>query len=156
MMVQDPFYIDFSKQPDNEIWYVTFDNSPIKNNYNFSETNFFVGNWGRQPDLQFVKHTYENGLGKITYSKPIIKLGEQGLRTNSVLSLISFPRQFKQIHAYSLNYGNYKVCPIGIFSISNNTINLAVNSVIFSVIYVKQNISFNGSYNPMHTVIITR
>lgn len=154
MMVQDPFYINFSKQPDNEIWYTTVDNNPIKNNYNFSETLFFVGDWGRQPDLQFVKHTYENGLGKITYSKPIIKLGELSLRTNSVLRLISFPQQFKQIHAYSLNYGNYNVCPIGIFSIINDTINFAANSAIFSVIYVKQNISFNGNYKP--SVIILR
>lgn len=51
MMVQDSFYINFSKQPDNEIWYTTVDNNPIKNNYNFSETIFFVGDWGRQPDL---------------------------------------------------------------------------------------------------------
>lgn len=64
MMVQDPFYIDFSTQPDNEIWYMTFDNSPIKNINNFTETIFFVGNWGRQPDLQFVRHSYENGIGK--------------------------------------------------------------------------------------------
>jgi len=35
MMVQDPFYIDFSKQPDNEIWYITFDNNHIKNIYNY-------------------------------------------------------------------------------------------------------------------------
>lgn len=34
MMVQDPFYFDFSKQPDNEIWYTTIDNKPIKNSYN--------------------------------------------------------------------------------------------------------------------------
>lgn len=51
MMVQDPFYIDFSKQPDNEIWYTTFDNNPIKNDNNFSETKFFVGGWGKQSDL---------------------------------------------------------------------------------------------------------
>lgn len=29
MIVQDPFYIDFSKQPDNEIWYTTENNIPI-------------------------------------------------------------------------------------------------------------------------------
>ena len=51
MMVQDPFYIDFSKQLDNEIWYTTFDNNPIKNVNNFSETKFFVGGWGKQSDL---------------------------------------------------------------------------------------------------------
>lgn len=60
MMVQDPFYIDFSKQPDNEIWYITFDNNPIKNIYNYQENSFFIGRWGKQPDLQFVKHIYEN------------------------------------------------------------------------------------------------
>lgn len=154
MMVQDPFYIDFSTQPDNEIWYTTFDNSPIKNINNFTETIFFVGNWGRQPDLQLVRHSYENGIGKIVYNSSIIKLGEQALRTDSAISLISFPKQFKQIHAYCLNYGYYKACPIGIFNIANNTITLAVNSVIFFITYVKQNISFNGSYKPQ--VIITR
>lgn len=153
MMVQDPFYFDFSKQPDNEIWYTTIDNKLIKNIYNQQESSFFIGNWGAQPDLQFVNHTYENGLGKITYSKSIIRLGEGALKTNNV-KIISFPKQFKQIHAYSLNYGNYNVCPIGIFSIINDTINFAANSVIFSVIYVKQNISFKGSYKPQ--VIITR
>lgn len=153
MMVQDPFYIDFSKQPDNEIWYTTVDNTPIKNYYNFSETIFFVGDWGRQPDLQFVKHIYENSLGKIIYNKPIIKLGESALRTNSAIQLISFPKQFKQIHAYSLNYGNYKVCPIGIFNIINNTINVSNNSVIFYQTYVKNNVTFNGSYIPRVVII---
>lgn len=94
MMVQDPFYIDFSKQPDNEIWYITFDNNPIKNIYNYQENSFFIGRWGKQPDLQFVKHIYENGLGKIIYNKPIIKLGENSLKTNNV-KIISFPKQFK-------------------------------------------------------------
>ena len=151
MMVQDPFYIDFSKQPDNEIWYITFDNNPIKNIYNYQENSFFIGRWGKQPDLQFVKHIYENGLGKIIYNKPIIKLGENSLKTNNV-KIISFPKQFKYIYAYCLNYGTQSKLPIiGIFNVINNTVNISLNSVIFYQTYVK---TFNGSYIP--PVIIVR
>lgn len=154
MMVQDPFYIDFSKQPDNEIWYITFDNNPIKNIYNYQENSFFIGRWGKQPDLQFVKHIYENGLGKIIYNKPIIKLGENSLKTNNV-KIISFPKQFKYIYAYCLNYGTqYKLPIIGIFNVINNTVNISLNSVIFYQTYVKTNVTFNGSYIP--PVIIVR
>lgn len=154
MMVQDPFYIDFSKQPDNEIWYITFDNNPIKNIYNYQENSFFIGRWGKQPDLQFVKHIYENGLGKIIYNKPIIKLGENSLKTNNV-KMISFPKQFKYIYAYCLNYGTQSKLPIiGIFNVINNTVNISLNSVIFYQTYVKTNVTFNGSYKPQ--VIITR
>lgn len=154
MMVQDPFYIDFSKQPDNEIWYITFDNNPIKNIYNYQENSFFIGRWGKQPDLQFVKHIYENGLGKIIYNKPIIKLGENSLKTNNV-KIISFPKQFKYIYAYCLNYGTQSKLPIiGIFNVINNTVNISLNSVIFYQTYVKTNVTFNGSYIP--PVIIVR
>lgn len=154
MMVQDPFYIDFSKQPDNEIWYITFDNNPIKNIYNYQENSFFIGRWGTQPDLQFVKHIYENGLGKIIYNKPIIKLGENSLKTNNV-KIISFPKQFKYIYAYCLNYGTQSKLPIiGIFNVINNTVNISLNSVIFYQTYVKTNVTFNGSYIP--PVIIVR
>ena len=154
MMVQDPFYIDFSKQPDNEIWYITFDNNPIKNIYNYQENSFFIGRWGKQPDLQFVKHIYENGLGKIIYNKPIIKLGENSLKTNNV-KIISFPKQFKYIYSYCLNYGTYSKLPIiGIFNVINNTVNISLNSVIFYQTYVKTNVTFNGSYIP--PVIIVR
>ena len=154
MMVQDPFYIDFSKQPDNEIWYITFDNNPIKNIYNYQENSFFIGRWGKQPDLQFVKHIYENGLGKIIYNKPIIKLGENSLKTNNV-KIISFPKQFKYIYAYCLNYGTQSKLPIiGIFNVINNTVNIPLNSVIFYQTYVKTNVTFNGSYIP--PVIIVR
>ena len=154
MMVQDPFYIDFSKQPDNEIWYITFDNNPIKNIYNYQENSFFIGRWGKQPDLQFVKHIYENGLGKIIYNKPIIKLGENSLKTNNV-KMISFPKQFKYIYAYCLNYGTQSKLPIiGIFNVINNTVNISLNSVIFYQTYVKTNVTFNGSY--IQPVIIVR
>lgn len=157
MMVQDPFYIDFSKQPDNEIWYITFDNNLIKNIYNYQENSFFIGRWGKQPDLQFVKHIYENGLGKIIYNNPIIRLGESALKTNNV-KIISFPKQFKQIHAYCLNYESNRhqlqFQPIGIFNVINNTISISHNSVIFYHTYVKNNVTFNGSYKP--SVIIVR
>ena len=158
MIVQDPFYFDFSKQPDNEIWYITSDNNPIKNSFNLQESSFFIGGWGKQPDLQFIKHIYENGLGKIIYNKPIIKLGENSLKTNNV-KIISFPKQFTQIHAYCLTYGSINMYqpqfqPIGIFNIINNTINIATNSVIFYQTYIKNNVIFNGSYMPR--VIIVR
>ena len=46
MMVQDPFYIDFSKQPDNEIWYITFDNNPIKISIIIRKILFLQGDGG--------------------------------------------------------------------------------------------------------------
>lgn len=46
MMVQDPFYIDFSKQLDNEIWYTTFDNKKLEKNSSLPDSVFFTGGWG--------------------------------------------------------------------------------------------------------------
>lgn len=157
-MVQDPFYIDFSKQPDNEIWYTTFDNKKLEKNSSLPDSVFFTGGWGKQSDLQFVKHTYESGLGKITYNKPIVRLGENAFRGNISIRLISFPKQFIQIYAYCLNYGAYmnqlSTQPIGIFNIIDNVINIHDNSVVFYRVYVKNNVTFNERYTP--SVIIVR
>ena len=96
MMVQDPFYIDFSTQPDNEIWYTTFDNKKLENTFRKSDDLYFKGIDYYTEGLQFIKHTYENGIGKIIYNKPITILGESAIQLNYIngpkLNVISFPK----------------------------------------------------------------
>ena len=55
--------IDFSKQPDNELWYITTDGQKTDN----SDKNL-MGEFSRQAGLSVVSHTYENGLGKVRYN----------------------------------------------------------------------------------------
>lgn len=79
--------VDFSKQPANELWYITRDGQKVDS----SERNL-IGGWGRQEGLQVISHTYENGIGKVRYSAPLVKLGEDVFRFTTNTLLVSLPR----------------------------------------------------------------
>ena len=144
MIVQDPFYIDFSKQPDNEIWYTTENNIPITLPNNVTTQQFYVGDWGKQADLQFVNSTYENGLGKIIYNKPYIIMGERSfnpVKTNVLI--LSLPRQFKQINAYCFSFQKIKE----LVFLSNNKVYVNMVSLTGNTLYVQPGLSNN--YNTL-------
>lgn len=136
--------IDFSKQPDNEIWYTTENNVPIALPNNVTEQQFYIGGWGKQADLQFVKSTYENGLGKIIYNKPYISMGERSFNPVKINVLIlSLPRQFKNINAYCFSFYEIKE----IVFLSNNKVYIHDSSLKGNTLYVQPGLSNN--YNTL-------
>lgn len=97
MMVQDPFYIDFSKQQKNEIWYITFSNKKLKCPKYYNENDFLIGSNLNYyyPSYEIIpdsaEHRYNNGIGVITYNTPrLITLGSTALRSNDIYNIISF------------------------------------------------------------------
>lgn len=136
--------IDFSKQPDNEIWYTTENNIPITLPNNVTEQQFYIGQWGKQSDLQFVNSTYENGLGKIIYNKPYISMGERSfnpVKTNVLI--LSLPRQFKSINAYCFSFQKINE----IVFLSNNKVYIHDSSLKGNTLYVQKDLSNN--YNTL-------
>lgn len=89
--------IDFSKQPDNEIWYITIDGQKLEG-FNL------VGGWGKQQGLEVVSHVYENGIGKIVYNINVERLGESAFRVLDYkykqALLISLPRKLSSTGAW--------------------------------------------------------
>lgn len=89
--------IDFSKQPDNEIWYISIDGQKL-------EGVNFIGGWGYQQGLEVVSHVYENGIGKIVYNTDVEKLGESAFRVldrkYKQALLISLPRKLYIMNAW--------------------------------------------------------
>lgn len=136
--------IDFGKQPDNEIWYTTENNIPITLPNNVTEQQFYIGQWGKQSDLQFVNSTYENGLGKIIYNKPYISMGERSFNPvkNNIL-ILSLPRQFKSINAYCFSFQKINE----IVFLSNNKVYIHGSSLKGKTLYVQPGLSNN--YNTL-------
>ncbi|ATV28087.1 hypothetical protein CTM63_02400 [Prevotella intermedia] len=96
--------IDFSKQTDNELWYITTDGQKVDS----SERNL-IGGYNKQEGLSVVSHTYENGIGKVRYSADVVKFGEGVFRFVSNCLLVSVPRKVKQISAFSFGGVNYPI-----------------------------------------------
>lgn len=89
--------IDFSKQPDNEIWYISIDGQKL-------EGVNLIGGWGKQQGLEIVSHIYENGIGKVVYNTDVEKLGESAFRVldfkHKQALLISLPRKLSSMAAW--------------------------------------------------------
>lgn len=94
------FGVDFSKQPDNEIWYISVDGQKL-------EWDNFIGGWGKQQGLEVVSHVYENGIGKIVYNADVKVLGESAFRVLDrrckQALLISLPRKLSSVRAWGLD-----------------------------------------------------
>ena len=81
--------IDFSKQPDNELWYITTDGKKV---------NSVLPSYGGQK-MTVLSHTYENGIGKITYKEILVKIGERILQDSNLI-LTSMPKHVTNIQSY--------------------------------------------------------
>ena len=90
--------IDFSAQPDNEVWYVTADGQVYHNIEQMG--------WGTQAGLKVVSNTYKDGMGKAVYNMPIEQIGESFAQYLTRIKVISLPREVKAIGAFSLGYAN--------------------------------------------------
>lgn len=91
--------IDFSNQKDNEIWYLTTDGQ----RYDWV-AGLNIG-WGNQTGLEVISHSYSDGIGKLICNTDILKTGESWIRTNKKITLLSFPRKFKEFNAFSFDAG---------------------------------------------------
>lgn len=105
--------IDFSKQPDNEIWYITTDGQKAKS---------ILPTYEGQT-MTVLSHTYENGIGKITYKEDLIDIGQRVLQDNNII-LSSMPKKVKKISNYCCN---------GKILILHNE-----QKVVFSMLYLQQ------------------
>lgn len=98
--------IDFSKQPDNEVWYIPVDGQKLG-------WDNFIGGWGTQKGLQVVSHVYENGIGKIVYNTDVKILGESAFRVVDYnlkqALLISLPRKLSSMGAWSFDSATNKL-----------------------------------------------
>lgn len=92
--------VDFSKQPNNEIWYITTD----ERKYEYPEY-YYVGRYGKQTNLRVVSNIYENGIGKILYNVDVNRLGEDVFRDKGNLLIISFPRTVNVVSAFCFREG---------------------------------------------------
>lgn len=101
MMISERYImgIDFGKQPDNELWYITTDGQKVDS----SEGNL-IGGYNKQEGLSVVSHTYENGIGKVRYSADVVRFGEGTFRFVSNCLLASVPRKVSLISAFC--FGN--------------------------------------------------
>lgn len=97
MMVSEKYIlgIDFSKQPDNELWYITTDGEKTDN----SDRNL-MGEFGKQEGLSVISHTYKNGLGKVRYNNTLKVLGGQAFRSTRNTLLVSLPRTLEKFGAF--------------------------------------------------------
>lgn len=86
--------VDLSKQPDDELWYITTDGQKTDN----SDINL-MGDWNRQEGLQVISHTYKDGIGKVRYNAPLVKLGESAFRLTTNTLLVSLPRTLEHFGA---------------------------------------------------------
>ncbi len=93
--------VDFSKQPDNELWYITTNGQKADS----SERNL-IGGYGKQEGLQVISHTYENGIGKVRYNADILKFGEGFFNDGKNIFVVSIPRKVAIIYSFSLGSGS--------------------------------------------------
>lgn len=83
--------VDFSKQPDNELWYVTINGQKI---VSISPVLSFGGQ-----ELTVLSHSYENGIGKITYNGTLVEIGSRVLQ-DPIVILSSMPKKVQKINDY--------------------------------------------------------
>lgn len=105
--------VDLSKQPDNELWYITTDGQKTDN----SDRNL-MGKYGKQAGLSVVSHTYENGIGKVRYSDTLKVLGERAFGYTKNTLLVSLPRTLEGFRTYC--FGNGVIYAIGYLVLLNS------------------------------------
>ena len=117
--------VDFSKQPNNELWYITTDGQKVDS----SERNL-MGIYNKQEGLQVVSHTYENGIGKVQYSADVVRFGEGTFRLVRNCLLVSLPRKVNFISA---------------FCFGNNVL----NAIEYFVFLNRNKVDYNTQFKPI-------
>ena len=126
--------IDFSKQPDNELWYITTDRQKVDS----SERNL-IGEYNKQEGLSVVSHTYENGIGKVRYSVAVEKFGEGVFRFVGNCLLVSVPRKVSLISAFCFGETNYLIDCLVLLRGTEVEYNTQFKPVLKNALYVQPN-----------------
>lgn len=126
--------IDFSKQPDNELWYITTDGQKVDS----SERNL-IGGYNKQEGLSVVSHTYENGIGKVRYNADVVKFGEGTFRIVSNCLLVSVPRKVSFISAFCFGEQGYPIDHLVLLRGTNVDYNTQFLPYIKNALYVQPN-----------------
>lgn len=126
--------VDFSKQPDNELWYITLDGQKVDS----SEKNL-IGGYGKQDGLQVISHTYENGIGKVRYSADVVRYGEDVFRFVKNCLLISVPRKVVRSNAFCFGEHNYEIEYLVLLNSEEVSLHTYFKPYIKNALYVQPN-----------------
>lgn len=141
--------VDFSKQPDNELWYITTDGQKVDS----SERNL-IGGFGHQVGLQVVSHTYENGIGKVRYNADVVGFGEGTFRFVKNCLLVSVPRKVRCIGPFSFGEINYEIDCLVLLHVGEVEYNTQFKPYIRNALYVQPNCAqYYKKYYPNINII---
>lgn len=87
--------VNYSVQPNNEIWYKTIDN-------NKSDAAAMLNNYGGDRDIKVLEHVFENGLWKVKTDRPIVYIPENYIKITPNLVSISLPNRVIKLGAWSM------------------------------------------------------
>ena len=127
--------IDFGKQPDNELWYITTDGEKTTNS-----VRNLMGGFGKQEGLSVISHTYENGIGKVRYSDTLRVLGEQVFSTTENTLLVSLPRTLGKFGAFCFGYNEqYSIGYLVLLNSDKVIFNTQFRPTLKNALYVQPN-----------------
>lgn len=87
--------VNYSVQPDNEIWYTTIDNNKVDG---AAVLNVHAGD----KNIKTLTHVFENGVWKVRADRPIQRIPESYIRNAPTIVSISLPRQVFSFGAWSM------------------------------------------------------
>lgn len=89
--------VNYSVQPNNEIWYTTIDN-------NKADAAAVLTNYGGDSATQILAHAFENGLWKVKADRPIQRIPESYIRYAPTIVSISLPKLVFHLGAWSMGF----------------------------------------------------
>lgn len=87
--------VNYTVQPNNEIWYTTTDN-------NKADAVAVLNNYGGDRDIKVLEHVFENGLWKVKTDRPIVYIPEAYIKVAPNLVSISLPNRVIRLSAWSM------------------------------------------------------
>ena len=92
--------VNYSVQPNNEIWYTTLDN-------NKTDAATLLNNYGGDRDIKILDHVFENGLWKVKADRPIVYIPENYIRYAPNMVSVSLPNRVITLMAWSMGLERY-------------------------------------------------
>jgi hypothetical protein len=93
--------VNYSVQPDNEIWYTTIDN-------NKADAAAVLTNYAGDKATQILAHIFENGIWKVKIDRPVKLIPESYIRYAPNIISISLPKQVYSLGAWSMGFRRFK------------------------------------------------
>jgi|GEM_PF-2560790 len=92
--------VNYSVQPNNEIWYTTIDN-------NKADAVAVLTGYGSDKATQILAHVFENGVWKVKADRPIVYIPENYIRYAPNLVSVSLPNRVITLRAWSMGLERY-------------------------------------------------